>query len=73
MLFYVKDLQWTRDGQAIERAVRARDPQALVVAGHGHGVRIVARLDQRRMLEALEEAGLAAIPETRMPAGTLAA
>lgn len=73
MLFFVDELEWTRDGEAIVCAMRSRDPAAFVAPSPATGgVRIVARLDLRRMLEAFAEAGYVAVPEFRRVRGGMA-
>lgn len=67
MLFRIDNLQWTRDQEPIARALKARDPAAIVIPATGVGnLRVVARLDTRGMLAALAEAGFAAIPEWQL-------
>lgn len=69
MLFHVSDLDFERDAPRIADAFAARDPAAMVVAGGAPGnLRVVARLDARRMLATLADAGFAAVPEWQLMA-----
>jgi hypothetical protein len=69
MLFLVPDLDFARDGEAIAAALRARDPAVHVAPGGAPGnLRVVARLDARRMLAAIAEAGFDAVPEWQLTA-----
>jgi hypothetical protein len=62
MLFFIRD--WQPDAMdAITRAMRARDPRALVAGAPNCGVRVVGRLTLRHMLGAFAEAGFDATPE----------
>ena len=73
MWFRVEDFRQTEHTDAIARAIRRRDPHAFV-RPEAQGVRIVASLDLRRMLEAIAETGVAAVPECRLgvPSGMIA-
>ena len=67
MLLLVPDLDFPRDGERIAAALRARDPDAHVAVGSAPGnLRVVARLDARRTLAALADAGFAAVPEWQL-------
>jgi hypothetical protein len=69
MLFLVPGLDFPRDSERIASKLRARDPDAHVApAGAPGNLRVVARLDARRMLAALAEAGFTAVPEWQLPA-----
>ena len=69
MLFHVPDFDFARDHARIAQALRQRDPAAHVAAGSAPGnLRVVARLDARRMLAAIAEAGFAAVPEWQLVA-----
>jgi hypothetical protein len=69
MLLLVPGLDYARDSERLADAVRAHDPAALVSPAAAPGnVRIVARLDARRMLDALAAAGFDAVPEWRLVA-----
>lgn len=72
MLFFIPDLQPSAI-EPIARAMKARDPQVLVVgAPTANGVRVVGRLTLRHMLGAFAEAGFDAVPEFRLaPSGTV--
>jgi hypothetical protein len=67
MWFRLEDFRQGEHTEAIAQAIRRRDPHAFVRT-EAQGVRIVARLDLRRMLEAIAETGLAATPECRLDA-----
>ena len=67
MLFKIEDLQWNRDHETIVRALKVRDPAAIVIPAAGIGnLRVVARLDAPSMLAVLSEAGFPAIPEWQL-------
>jgi len=69
MLFHVPDFDFVRDHARIAEALRLRDPAAHVVAAGAPGnLRIVARLDARRMLAAIADAGFSAVPEWELVA-----
>ena len=69
MLFLVPDFDFTRDGERIASALRSRDPEVHVApAGAPGNLRVVARLDARRMIAAIAEAGFAAVPEWQLVA-----
>jgi hypothetical protein len=65
MWFQVDDFRQPDHPDAIARALRRRDPAA-IVRPEGRGVRVVACLDLRRMLEAFREAGVDAVPDFRI-------
>ena len=63
MLFFIPNLQASAF-EPIVRAMKARDPKALVVGvPNANGIRIVGRLTLRHMLSAFAEAGVDAVPE----------
>lgn len=69
MLFLVPDLDFARDEARIACALKARDPDAHIAAAGAPGnLRVVARLDARRMLAALADAGFTAVPEWQLVA-----
>ena len=69
MLFLVPGLDFARDGERIAGVLRRRDPDAHVArAGAPGNLRVVARLDARRMIDAIAEAGFAAVPEWQLVA-----
>lgn len=67
MWFRVEEFRQGEHTAAITQAIRRRDPHAFVRC-EAQGVRIVACLDLRRMLEAIAETGVAAVPECRLAA-----